>query len=279
MTRGRLVVVGTPLGNLGDLSSRARDALTEAALIACEDTRRTATLAQHVGARGRLVAVHAHNEDERIGLVRESIERGDVVALVTDAGMPSVSDPGARVIDAVLDAGADVEVVPGPSAVTTALAACGAPADRFLFAGFVPRKDGDRGRWLERADHAGVSVVAFESPNRLPATLAWLATRDASRTVAVCRELTKLHEEVVRGPASEVAERFAGGARGEITLVLWPPSGEDEAERDARTATAVDVLTSAGLGPGAVADAVAALGLGSRNRAYRAALDHPSRRS
>ncbi|MCB0882146.1 MAG: 16S rRNA (cytidine(1402)-2'-O)-methyltransferase [Thermoleophilia bacterium] len=270
---GRLRVVGTPIGNLEDLTPRAADALRGAALIACEDTRRTGTLAAHAGARGRLLAVHAHNEAARADAVIAALRAGDDVALVTDAGMPSVSDPGARLVGAVAAAGLPVDVVPGPSAVTAAVAVAGAPADRFAFGGFVPRKDGDRGRWLDALDGAGATVVAFESPNRLPATLAWLVARDPARPVAVCRELTKLHEEVTRGPAARVAERYDAPARGEITLVLWPAA----AREDDTTPRAVDALVRAGLGPGQVADAVAALGLGSRNDAYRAALAHPSR--
>lgn len=276
MTAARLWVVGTPIGNLADLSPRAADALRAAAVIACEDSRRTAVLARHVDAHGRLLPVHAHNERERIATVLDLLHAGSDVALVTDAGMPTVSDPGGRLVAAAADAGHVVEVVPGPSAVTTALAACGAPADRFAFAGFVPRKAGERGRWLDTFDATRVTVVAFESPQRLPATLDWLAARDPDRRVAVCRELTKMYEDVATGTAAALAERYAQPPRGEVTLVLWP-SGE--AADDGALERLVDVLTGAGLGPRAVADAAAALGVASHNAAYTAALDHPSRRA
>lgn len=276
MSRGRLAVVGTPLGNLADLSPRAADTLREAEIILCEDTRRTGTLTQHIGAEGRKLAVHAHNEAERTGTVVDAVRRGAVVALVTDAGMPSVSDPGARVVSAVAEAGLDVEVIPGPSAVTSALAVSGAPADRFVFGGFVPRKDGDRARWLEQMDTAECTLVAFESPQRLIATLAWLAGREPERPVAVCREMTKLYEDVRRGTAAEMAEAFSDAPKGEITLVLWPAPATDTSRALAR---AVEVLVGLGLGPGQVADAVAGLELGARNEAYRAALAHPSRRA
>ncbi len=227
MTAARLWVVGTPIGNLADLSPRAADALRAAAVIACEDSRRTAVLARHVEAHGRLLPVHAHNERERIATVLDLLHAGSDVALVTDAGMPTVSDPGGRLVAAAADAG-------------------------------------------------HVTVVAFESPQRLPATLEWLAARDPDRRVAVCRELTKMYEDVATGTAAALAERYVQPPRGEVTLVLWP-SGE--AADDGALERVVDVLTGAGLGPRAVADAAAALGVASHNAAYTAALDHPSRRA
>lgn len=267
------MVVGTPLGNLEDLSPRAAAALREATLIACEDTRRSGVLAHHVGATGRLISLHAHNEQARLATVCNAVRDGERVALVSDAGMPAVSDPGARVVQAVREAGGAVWVVPGPSAVTTALVASGAPADRFVFAGFVPRKDGDRLRWQQRHDACAATVVAFDSPQRVGDTLTWLAREDPARRVAVCRELTKLYEQVECGSADAMADAFRDGARGEITLVLWPAAPVDD---HAPLMQAVEVLRAAGLGPRAVADAVAALGLGSRNAAYAAASQPPA---
>jgi len=272
-----LHVVGTPLGNLGDLSPRAAETLRGADLVACEDTRRTAVLMRHAGARAPLMSLHAHNEAERVAQVLARLDAGARVALVTDAGMPAVSDPGARLVDAAHDAGVPVHLVPGPSAVTTALAATGAPADRFAFAGFLPRRDAERAALLDGLDPLGVTVVAFESPHRLPAALAWLAARDPARRVGVCREMTKRFEEVAVGGAAEIAARFAGDVRGEATLVLWPaaPPADDAGGLEAT----LTVLLDAGLSPARAADAAAALGAGARNAAYRAALDLASRRS
>ncbi len=223
---GGLVVVGTPIGNLDDLSPRAAAHLRDADLVACEDTRRTATLLRHAGADVRMVAVHRHNEAARAADLVERMAAGARVALVSDAGMPLVSDPGARLVRAALDAGLPVTVVPGPSAVTVALAASGlAGEEGFAFAGFVPRRGAERRAFMERLGALAVPAVAFESPQRLPALLAELAAAWPERPVAVCRELTKLHEEVVRGTAAEVAARFAEPPRGEIAVVIGPAAG------------------------------------------------------
>lgn len=270
-----LFIVGTPLGNLGDLSPRGAETLRAADVIACEDTRRTATLTRHVQAHGTLVSLHAHNEAARIPELLARMRGGARVALVTDAGMPSVSDPGARLAEAAHREGVPVRLIPGPSAVTTALGGCGAPADRFVFAGFLPRKAGERERALAAADALGASVVVFEGPHRLTGTLEWLADRDPERRVAVCREMTKLHEQVAVGTAAELAAEFGGDVRGEVTMVLWPVAAVDDGED--RLGHAVGVLVAAGLSPGRVADAVAALGLGARNAAYRAAIEAAKR--
>jgi 16S rRNA (cytidine1402-2'-O)-methyltransferase len=274
------VIVATPIGNLGDCSPRAAGALRDADVVACEDTRRTATLLREVGASVPTVSLHAHNEAARSADLVDRMEAGAVVALVSDAGMPSVSDPGARLVAAAHARGIPVEVLPGPSAVTAAIAASGAPADRFAFAGFLPRKAAERAALLARTDALGWPLVAFESPQRLPGVLAGLAAADPARRVAVCRELSKLHEETLTGTAAEVAERFAGGARGEITLVLWPAGGERrDREAAGRLEEVVGLLVDAGLGAGRAADVAAALGAGPRNAAYRAALAAASRRA
>jgi 16S rRNA (cytidine1402-2'-O)-methyltransferase len=217
---GRLVVCPTQIGNLEDVTLRVLRALAEADVIACEDTRETRKLLERHEIRGRLVSYHEHNERRRARELVERIRDGDVVALVSDAGTPGVSDPGAVVVRACLEEGLPVEVLPGPSAAVTALVASGLPAERWRFAGFLPRREGELRRALEEG--AGETLVAYESPRRVAATLRVLAELDPARPVAVCRELTKLHEEVVRGSAAELAARFAEGARGEVVLVVGP---------------------------------------------------------
>jgi 16S rRNA (cytidine1402-2'-O)-methyltransferase len=217
---GRLTVCPTPIGNLGDVTLRVLEELRSADVIACEDTRRTHTLCAAHDISTRLLSLHEHNEDARAGELVERIASGERVALVSDAGMPLVSDPGARLVAAVLAAGFEVDVLPGASAVTTAIAASGLAGGGFVFAGFLPRAAGARESALERLDAAGLPLVVFESPRRLQATLRALAARDPNRCAAVCRELTKLHQQVARGTVAELAEQFSGTIRGEVTLVL-----------------------------------------------------------
>ncbi len=249
---GTLVLVATPIGNLGDLSPRAVDVLRDASVIACEDTRRTRALLTHAGiaAAGRLRAVPAHAEEAQVGWVVDSVARGAVVAFATDAGMPAISDPGSRLVRACLDAGLAVEVVPGPSAVTTALVLSGLPTDRFVFEGFLPRKGRLR---TERLDSIAVeprTVVVFESPRRVAGTLAELVeTCGADRPAAVARELTKLHEEVLRGTLGELAAQVAGELRGECVIVVGgattarPPATDDEVDAALRDALAAGAST------------------------------------
>jgi 16S rRNA (cytidine1402-2'-O)-methyltransferase len=217
---GRLTVCPTPIGNLGDVTLRVLEELRSADVIACEDTRRTHTLCAAYDIATRLLSLHEHNEDARARELVERIAAGERVALVSDAGMPLVSDPGARLVAAVLAAGLEVDVLPGPSAVTTAIAASGLAGGGFVFAGFLPKAAGARESALERLDAAGLPLVVFESPRRLQATLRALAARDPDRPAAVCRELTKLHQQVARGTVAELAEQFSGPPRGEVTLVL-----------------------------------------------------------
>jgi 16S rRNA (cytidine1402-2'-O)-methyltransferase len=271
--QGSLVVVGTPIGNLADLSPRAAEALREADVVACEDTRRTAPLLRHAGSGAPMVAVHQHNEAARAADLVARMRAGARVALVSDAGMPLVSDPGARLVGAALDAGLPVEVVPGPSAVTAALAVSGLAGEGgFVFLGFVPRRAAERRRLLERLAVLEAPAVAFESPRRLPGLLAEIAAALPERPVAVCRELTKFHEEVVRGTAAEVAARLAEPPRGEVTVVIGAaPAGAAERD-DRRLRDVLALLREAGLGPARAAEVAAALGAASRNRAYREAL-------
>ena len=271
---GGLVVVGTPIGNLEDLSPRAASCLREADLVACEDTRRTATLLRHAGADTRMTAVHRHNEAARAGDLVARMLAGETVAFVSDAGMPLISDPGARLVRAAIDAGLTVTVVPGPSAVTSALAASGLAGEGgFAFLGFVPRKGAERRAAMDRIGALAVPAVCFESPQRLPALLAELAAAWPERPVAVCRELTKLHEEVVRGTAAELAARFGAPPKGEIAVVIGPAAPEPDAgDDDVPLRQTLAVLLDAGLGAGRAADVAASLGVAARNRAYRVAL-------
>ncbi len=228
-----LVVIPTPIGNLEDITLRALKRLREADLVACEDTRRTGRLLAHYEIKKPLVAYHEHNE-ERLAPELAEKARQEVVALVSDAGTPLVSDPGYRLLSACIEAGVEVEVLPGPSALVTALVASGLPPDKVVFLGFLPRKGREREEMLERVAREEATFVFFESPHRLGKTLAEMP---AEAPVAVCRELTKLHEEVFRGTAGEAAGRYAEGARGEIVLVVRggaaqkPPSFEEAVER------------------------------------------------
>jgi 16S rRNA (cytidine1402-2'-O)-methyltransferase len=266
MTSGRLVVCPTPIGNLGDVTLRVLDALREADVIACEDTRRTRVLLDRyeIPAGGRVVSYHEHNERARAAELVERMAGGEVVALATDAGMPAVSDPGWVLVRACAEAGVRVEVLPGASAVPVALVASALPADRWAFVGFLPRKAGELTHVWSRPE----TVVAFESPRRLAASLASLAVADPSRPVAVCRELTKVHEEVVRGTAGELASRYAGtDVRGEIVLVVG--GAGEEAIDSARAVEALRALIEAGARPRPAAAVVAALTGQRANSLYR----------
>jgi 16S rRNA (cytidine1402-2'-O)-methyltransferase len=262
-----LVVCPTPIGNLHDITLRVLDALRSADVVACEDTRHTGKLLKRHGIDApRLVSYHEHNERRRAPELVERIGRGEVVALVSDSGTPAISDPGFALLRACIDAELTVDVLPGPSAPVTALVASGLPVDRWRFIGFLPRRKGNLQRELERADE---TALAFESPGRLPATLALLAELDPGRPIAVCRELTKVHEEVVRGSAKEVAERFASGARGEIVLVLGP-GGSPAGEADLDFAReAVERLVEAGARRRSAAQVVSSLTGQAANRLYR----------
>jgi 16S rRNA (cytidine1402-2'-O)-methyltransferase len=233
---GRLSVCPTPIGNLGDITLRTLDRLREADLIACEDTRRTRVLLDRFEIDGRLLSYHEHNERRRAAELVAAIRAGSSVALVSDAGMPVISDPGFVLVRECLAAGVPVEVLPGPSAVPVALVTSGLPVSRWCFVGFLPRKKGQRERLLVQAAQAQETLIAFESPHRLPATLEMLAALDPQRPVAVCRELTKLHEEVSRGSAIELAQRYRGqSVKGEVVLVVGAGSGAhdgDEAPGD-----------------------------------------------
>jgi 16S rRNA (cytidine1402-2'-O)-methyltransferase len=266
-----LVVCPTPIGNLEDVTLRVLRELAEADVVLCEDTRRTRTLLDRHGVRARLVSYHQHNEARRTEEVLPRLEAGERVALVSDAGLPGVNDPGAHLIAAALERGLEVTVLPGPSAVETALVASGLLGERYTFLGYLPRSRAALERlWNEIAGWQW-PVVAFESPRRLPSTLAGLAAAEPERPVAVCRELTKRFEEVVRGPAREVAERFGEPPKGEVTLVIGPGTGR-ALPSGADGAAAVAELVAAGVPRRRAADVVARLTGLSRNELYRGSL-------
>jgi 16S rRNA (cytidine1402-2'-O)-methyltransferase len=265
-----LAVCATPIGNLDDVTLRVLDELRRADVVLCEDTRRTRGLLERHGIAAKLVSYHQHNEARRVSEILPRLRSGEHVALTSDAGLPGISDPGARLVAAALEAGVPVTVLPGPSAVDTALVASGFDAERYQFLGYLPR--GERalsGLWeeLARWPHA---AVAFESPQRLPVALRLLAETMPTRPVAVCRELTKMFEEITRGPAREVARRYAKAPKGEITLVVGPAAAAEPDEREALEAVAE--LVAAGIGRRPAADLVARLTGISRNRLYRSSL-------
>ena len=263
---GRLVVCPTPIGNLEDVTLRVLSALREADVVACEDTRRTRILLDRYGVKAKLVSYHEHNERARASELVGRMRDGAVVALVSDAGMPLVSDPGYVLVQACVAAGLPVEVLPGPSAAITALVASGLPADEWHFHGFLPRKKGELRQVLSEP---GGTLVAFESPRRVPGTLALLAELDPGREVAVCRELTKVHEEIVRGSASELAERYTDAApKGEIVLVIG--AAPEAAAAESAALDALRRLVDAGAHPRKAAAVVAELTGASVNSLYRA---------
>ena len=266
-----LAVCATPIGNLEDVTLRVLRELAEAELVLCEDTRRTRILLDRHGISARLRSYHEHNEAARTAEVLPRLLAGERVALVSDAGLPGVSDPGARLVRAALDAGVDVTVLPGPSAVETALVASGLVAEQYRFLGFLPRGDKKLAALWDGLRGWPWPAVAFESPQRLPATLASLAAADPERPVAVARELTKRFEEVVRGTAAELAGRFDAPPKGEITLVLGPGAARDEGGEE-RALAAVAELVAAGVPRRQAAEIVSRLAGIPRNRLYKHSL-------
>ena len=262
-----LSVCATPIGNLEDVTLRVLRELAEAELVLCEDTRHTRRLLERHGIRARLRSYHEHNEAARTAEILPRLEAGERIALVTDAGLPGISDPGARIVGAALDAGAPVTVLPGPSAVDTALVASGFAAERYQFVGFLPRGEQRLRRTWEELSPWPWPAVAFESPRRLPTTLRSLASADPDRQLAVCRELTKRHEQVARGSARELAAKFAEPPKGEITLVLGP-GGEQEPADVAAGAEAVAELAAAGVARSQAAAVVSRLTGVPRKRLY-----------
>ncbi len=253
---GTLHLVATPIGNLEDVTLRALRVLGEAELLLAEDTRRTRKLLDRHAVKARPLSLHAHNEVARIGKMLEVLEGGGSVALVCDAGSPLISDPGGRLVAAAVEAGPEVTAVPGPSALLAALSVSGLAAVPFSFVGFLPRRAGERDALLEGLRERPETLVFFESPQRLVATLGRLCELLGDRAACVARELTKLHEEAARGPLSELAERFAAGTRGEVTIVV---AGAAPADRsDGLDAESLDAEIGARLAAGASSRAIAA---------------------
>jgi 16S rRNA (cytidine1402-2'-O)-methyltransferase len=272
---GTLYLVGTPIGNLGDITERARSTLASVDLVAAEDTRRTRALLSSLGVRARLVSFHEGNERERTERLLEELRAGLDVAVVSDAGMPGLSDPGFPLVRACAEAGIDVRVVPGPSAVVSALVVSGLPTDRFAFEGFLPRRAAERRARLDALAREPRTLVFFESPRRLAATLREIASVLGDRRVAVARELTKLHEEVVRGWASEVLARFEERpARGEVVVVMEGAASEDRSAPAAEELAAeAGELVADGMRARDAARTVARRHGASANEVYRALVE------
>jgi 16S rRNA (cytidine1402-2'-O)-methyltransferase len=269
-----IILAATPIGNLGDASARLRRALEEAAVVASEDTRVTQRLLAALGIanRPKLIALHEHNERARAADLVELARDAELLVL-SDAGMPTVSDPGFLLVQAAVEAGVVVTAIPGPSAVITALAVSGLPTDRFAFEGFLPRKAGERMRRLAELAADRRTLVFFEAPSRLDVSLAALAESfGADRPAAVCRELTKLHEEVRRGPLGELAEWAAGGVRGEICIVVGGAGTPPPADADEATTRVLELATSGTRLKDAATIVAAETGLGKREL-YEAALE------
>ena len=267
-----LSVCATPIGNLDDVTLRVLEELRGADVVLCEDTRRTKILLDRHSIAARLLSYQRHNEASRTAELVPRLVGGERVALVSDAGLPGVNDPGARLIAAALEAGVPVTVLPGPSAVETALVASGLGAERYQFLGYLPRGESALdalGDELARWPHA---AVAFESPQRIADSLVRLGRGLGERPVAVCRELTKRFEEVVRGSAPEVADRLRKPVKGEITLVVGPAEVVAAPAEEEAAASAVAELVAAGIGRRAAADLVSRLTGVSRNTLYRGSL-------
>jgi 16S rRNA (cytidine1402-2'-O)-methyltransferase len=264
-----LAVCATPIGNLEDVTLRVLRELREADVVLCEDTRHTRILLAKHDIKASLLSYHEHNEAKRTAELLPRLEAGERMALVSDAGLPGISDPGARLIAAALDAGVPVTVLPGPSAVETALVASGLLGERYQFVGYLPRGEKALASLWDELEHWPWPVVAFESPQRLPRTLRSLADALPARSVAVCRELTKRFEEVVRGTAEELVERFPEPTKGEIVLVLGAAQAVPDEEAGAE---AVAELVRAGLARRQAAELVARLTGASRNALFEKSL-------
>ena len=282
-----LYICATPIGNLQDVTLRVLDTLGKVDLVACEDTRHTRILLDRHGISARLMSFHDQNEDQRLAAVLPLLREGKDVALVSDAGVPGLSDPGFSLVRACAAEGIPMTVLPGPSAVSTALVVSGIPADRFAFLGFLPRAAAKLVEQLAAFEGTGAALVAFESPRRLRASLRVIGGRWPDRRLAVCRELTKLHEEVVRGTAAEVLEKLADPVRGEIVLVMEarartgvrtrsPASAAAQYELEERARRALGQLLGLGVGTKRAAAIIAETVDLSVRRAYELALEAKS---
>jgi 16S rRNA (cytidine1402-2'-O)-methyltransferase len=268
---GRLQVIATPIGNLADLSERVRTALSQADVIAAEDTRHTGSLLKALGLSRPLISLHEHNETQRAAALLERLARGETVALVSDAGMPLLSDPGFTLVRQAVRAGVAVSVIPGPSAITAALAVAGLPTDRFCFEGFLPARQRERRARLAALAQEPRTLVFFEAPHRIAGALADMAAQlGGEREAVVARELTKAHETIYRGPLGELArraEREENFARGEITLVVHGAAAAQSTVDEPLLRRAVELLSKE-LPPGKVAAIAAQLSGATRAAAY-----------
>ena len=275
--QGRLRVVATPIGNMGDVSARARQALESADTIVAEDTRHTLALLAALGISRPLISLHAHNETQRVPSILARLNAGETIALVSDAGTPLLSDPGYELVHAASEAGVPIEAIPGPSAITAALAAAGLPVSRFCFEGFLPAKDRERRTHLAQLASEPRTLVFFEAPHRIASTLADLAAAfGATRRAAVARELTKAHETVYRGSLKELAEwalREENFRRGEITLVVQGAPADSRVVDEVLLRRAVDLLARE-LPPGRAAAIASQLTGASRAEAYELITGH-----
>jgi len=275
---GTLLVVATPIGNLADLSPRAREALTKAAVIAAEDTRHTRVLLQAMGVGTPLLSLHAHNERERVPQLLARLAAGEDVALVSDAGTPLLSDPGFELVSRAAEAGFTVHTIPGPSAITAALAVAGLPTHRFCFEGFLPARAPERRAALASLAHEVRTLVFFEAPHRIQATLADLAAQfGAGRQAVVARELTKAHETLYRGTLGELAARAGreeNFARGELTLIVHGAAPAAAAVDSAELKRTMEILLKE-LPPGRAAATAAQLTGATRAAAYALATREP----
>ena len=269
--RGRLQVVATPIGNMGDVSARARQALESATVIAAEDTRHTGTLLQALGISKPLLSLHAHNETQRVPELLARLTAGETIALVSDAGTPLLSDPGYELVRAAAEAGVEIEAIPGPSAITAALAVAGLPVNRFCFEGFLPTRERERRAHLAQLAGETRTLVFFEAPHRIVTTLADLAAElGGERRAVVARELTKAHETIYRGTLAELTQRSGkedNFARGEITIVVAGAARADMGVDTALLRRAVDLLARE-LSPSRAAALAAQLTGATRAEAY-----------
>jgi 16S rRNA (cytidine1402-2'-O)-methyltransferase len=268
------LVCATPIGNLGDVTVRVLDALRDADLVVAEDTRITRRLLARYDISARLEPYHAHNLDRRTPVLIDRMRRGARIALVSDAGTPGISDPGAHLVDACLQTGIAVDVLPGPSAIVSALVASGLPTHAFYFGGFLPRKVGERGERLASLSALDATLVFYESPRRAPSTAVALAAAFPSREAAMARELTKVHEEVVRGSVEELAQMLASRElKGEVVLLVGPPPrGHAAVAPDpAEVLVRIAELQSQGVSRSSAVKQVAAEYGMARNEAYRIA--------
>lgn len=266
-------MVATPIGCLEDITLRAMRILREADLILAEDTRHTRTLCSKHGISTPLRSFHAHSRDDKVDLIVEELRNGAHYALVSDAGTPVVSDPGVYLVSRAAEAGIEVEAIPGPSAVLAALCVAGLPVRRFVFEGFLPRSGGERSRALERIASSDITVVLFESPHRIHASLEELeSSLGGERQVALCRELTKMHEQTIRGTVPEVREALSKPARGEITVVI-EGKAPDAAVEDVDVEVLVAEWKQQGLSTKEMTQRLQQDLGWKRNRAYQAVLD------